>query len=179
MAARISEAEFLERALQRFGDRFDYSGIHYRSYKSPIKILCRKHPVQQICITPEKHLQTTGGCRHCVREKRVEALERELNRGPSSERAIETSASVMNQVIGKSAGVLLLLLLAPSALVAGSITAESVWDAQDATERAQQQVPQGNTVTDTQCTTIQVRESDRYRCTVFYNEKAQPISPPD
>jgi hypothetical protein len=85
----------------------------------------------------------------------------------------------MNQVIGKSAGVLLLLLLAPSALVAGSITAESVWDAQDATERAQQQVPQGSTVTDTQCTTIQVRESDRYRCTVFYNEKAQPISPPD
>ena len=80
MGARITEDLFLERASRRFGDRFDYSGIHYRSYKSPIKIRCRKHPVQQICITPEKHLQTTGGCRHCLREKRVESLERELNR---------------------------------------------------------------------------------------------------
>ena len=67
MAARITKDEFLARAQQRFGDRFDYSGIHYRSYKSPIKIICRKHPVQPISITPEKHLQTTGGCRHCLR----------------------------------------------------------------------------------------------------------------
>ena len=80
MGARITEQQFLERAKQRYGDRFDYSEIHYRSYKSPIKIRCRKHPVQLICITPEKHLQTTGGCRHCLREKRVEFLERELNR---------------------------------------------------------------------------------------------------
>ena len=80
MGARITKELFLERAFQRFGDRFDYTGIHYRSYKSPIKIRCRKHPVQLICITPEKHLQTTGGCPHCLREKRIESLERELNR---------------------------------------------------------------------------------------------------
>ncbi|MGC6483011.1 MAG: hypothetical protein ACON4T_05540 [Synechococcus sp.] len=95
MGARITEQVFLERAKQRFGDRFDYSGIHYRSYKSPIKIRCRKHPVQLICITPEKHLQTTGGCRHCLREKRVEALERELNRNllcdhPTTETKVAT-----------------------------------------------------------------------------------------
>lgn len=80
MGARITEEEFLERAKQRFGDRFDYSGIRYRSYKSPFKIRCRLHPVQQITITPEKHLQTTGGCRHCVRERRIALLERELQR---------------------------------------------------------------------------------------------------
>ena len=80
MGARITKEQFLERATQRFGDRFDYTDIHYRSYKSPVKIRCRKHPVQLICITPEKHLQTTGGCRHCLRERRIEALERELNR---------------------------------------------------------------------------------------------------
>ena len=85
MGARITEQQFLERASQRFGDRFDYSGIHYRSYKCPIKIRCNKHPVQLICITPEKHLQTTGGCRHCLREKRIEALERELNRDSLSQ----------------------------------------------------------------------------------------------
>lgn len=95
MGARITQQVFLERAKQRFGDQFDYSGIQWRSYKSPVKIRCRKHPVQEITITPEKHLQTTGGCRHCLRERRVEALERELNRSaarPASE--ITPAASI-------------------------------------------------------------------------------------
>jgi len=98
MGARITENLFLERAQQRFGDRFDYSGIHYRSYKSPIKIRCRKHPVQQICITPEKHLQTTGGCRHCLREKRIESLERELNRPGEVLRSVNTVSARANNV---------------------------------------------------------------------------------
>lgn len=80
MAARITLEVFLKRAKQRFGEQFDYSGIQWRSYKSPVKIRCRKHPVQEITITPERHLQTTGGCKHCLRERRIEALERELNR---------------------------------------------------------------------------------------------------
>lgn len=109
MGARITQQVFLERAKQRFGDQFDYSGIQWRSYKSPVKIRCRKHPVQEITITPEKHLQTTGGCRHCLRERRVEALERELNRSaarpaaeitpdvsiPKAEPPVETSESAV------------------------------------------------------------------------------------
>ncbi|CAK23836.1 MAG: hypothetical protein ACPG3W_00440 [Synechococcus sp.] len=91
MAARITLELFLERAKQRFGDRFDYSEIQWRSYKSPIKIRCRKHPVQPITITPEKHLQTTGGCRHCLRERRVEALERELNRAAAKPKEAQQS----------------------------------------------------------------------------------------
>ena len=90
MAARITESEFLKRARKRFGDHFDYSEIKYRSYKSPVKIRCNKHPVQLISITPEKHLQTTGGCRHCLRERRIAALERELNR-EAAQRPIETT----------------------------------------------------------------------------------------
>lgn len=92
MGARITQQVFLERAKQRFGDQFDYSGIQWRSYKSPVKIRCRKHPVQEITITPEKHLQTTGGCRHCLRERRVEALERELNRSAARPAAEITPA---------------------------------------------------------------------------------------
>jgi len=94
MAARITKTIFLERAKQRFGDRFDYSEVQWRSYKSPVKIRCRKHPVQWITITPEKHLQTTGGCRHCLRERRVEALERELNRAAARPRNAELPAKV-------------------------------------------------------------------------------------
>ena len=48
MAARITETEFLKRAEQRFGDQFDYSEMRWRSYKSPVKIRCRRHPVQLI-----------------------------------------------------------------------------------------------------------------------------------
>ena len=97
MGARITQDEFLKRAVQRFGDQFDYSLIRWRSYKSPVQIRCNAHPVQPITITPEKHLQTLGGCRHCLRERRIASLERELNR-KSAERpdgvAQETSANL-------------------------------------------------------------------------------------
>jgi hypothetical protein len=33
-----------------------------------------------ISITPEKHLQTTGGCKFCLRQSRIRMLERELLR---------------------------------------------------------------------------------------------------
>ena len=80
MGNPISCELFLARARSRFGDQYDYAAIFYRSYKSPIKIRCKRHPVKEILITPEKHLQTTGGCKYCLREKRIANLERELNR---------------------------------------------------------------------------------------------------
>jgi hypothetical protein len=46
------------------------------------------HPVKQISITPEKHLQTTGGCKYCLREMRIASLERELNRASPASRAL-------------------------------------------------------------------------------------------
>ena len=92
MGARISQDEFLKRARQRFGDQYNYEGMIWRSYKSPVKIRCTHHPVQDISITPEKHLQTLGGCRHCLRERRVASLERELNR-KSAERPADTKVA--------------------------------------------------------------------------------------
>jgi hypothetical protein len=80
MGNPISLELFLERAHSRFGDKYDYAAIVYKSYKSPIKIKCRVHPVKEISITPEKHLQTTGGCKFCLREMRITMLERELQR---------------------------------------------------------------------------------------------------
>jgi hypothetical protein len=87
MGNPISRELFLARARSRFGDQYDYAAILYRSYKSPIKIRCNCHPVKEILITPEKHLQTTGGCKYCLREKRIANLERELNRA-SAEPAV-------------------------------------------------------------------------------------------
>jgi hypothetical protein len=78
MGLRIDEATFLERARSRFGSRYDYSQINYKSFRSPIKIRCLEHPVREIVITPERHLQTTGGCKYCLRTYRNQTLERVL-----------------------------------------------------------------------------------------------------
>ena len=98
MGARITQDEFLKRARQRFGDQFDYSQIIWRSFKSPVKIHCTHHPVQEITITPEKHLQTLGGCRHCLRERRIVALERELNRRSAPERVLAVQSEQSDSV---------------------------------------------------------------------------------
>lgn len=84
MGNPISEREFLQRACRRFGDHYDYSLMVYKSYKTPVVLKCRKHPVKDVVITPERHLQTTGGCKFCLREMRVRSLERELSR-PAAE----------------------------------------------------------------------------------------------
>jgi hypothetical protein len=100
MGSPISRETFLERALARFADHYDYSGIVYKSYKTPIAIRCRLHPVKLISITPEKHLQTTGGCKFCLRQSRIRMLERELLReaaerpssGPSPSKTLFTAS---------------------------------------------------------------------------------------
>ena len=106
MGARISQDEFLKRAEQRFGDQYNYEGMNWRSYKSPVKICCTHHPVQDINITPEKHLQTLGGCRHCLRERRVASLERELNRKsaerPTDNQVVKPVAKISSKTVSKT-----------------------------------------------------------------------------
>ena len=86
MGSPISKDVFLQRAQSRFAEQYDYTEIVYKSFKTPIKIRCREHPVKLITITPEKHLQTTGGCKFCLRAMRIQSLERELNRDAYAER---------------------------------------------------------------------------------------------
>ena len=113
MGARISQDEFLKRAEQRFGDQYNYEGMNWRSYKSPVKIRCTHHPVQDISITPEKHLQTLGGCRHCLRERREASLERELNR-KSAERPTD---QLVDKPVGKTASRIVSKTVTNNALV--------------------------------------------------------------
>ena len=94
MGSPIDLATFLERARTRFGDRYDYSQIVYRSYKSPIRIRCRDHPVRDIVITPEKHLQTTGGCKFCLRASRVRQLERQFSIADAPELQVEVEVEL-------------------------------------------------------------------------------------
>lgn len=75
MAVRIDRETFLKRAMERFGHHYSYEEIDYRSYRTPVKIRCLEHPVRLIVITPERHLQTTGGCKYCLRHYRQQAMD--------------------------------------------------------------------------------------------------------
>ena len=101
MGSPISKDTFLERARARFAEHYDYSQILYKSYKTPVQIRCTLHPVKLISITPEKHLQTTGGCKYCLRESRIRMLERELQRAPALR---EDGALLLQPTLSESPG---------------------------------------------------------------------------
>jgi hypothetical protein len=69
------------------------------------------------------------------------------------------------------ASLLLTALLASQAARAGSVTAESVRDSNDARQRALELVPKGATVTRNRCQEFEVGGfNSRYRCTVFFSD---------
>jgi hypothetical protein len=62
--------------------------------------------------------------------------------------------------------------------LAGSVTAESIWDKRNALQRAQSQMPAGSTVTRTECTEVNVRTGNyRYICTVFFTPAPTGTAP--
>ena len=72
-------------------------------------------------------------------------------------------------LIAAAAIVAALPLLIPAAQ-AGSITASSIWDKNNAIERAQEQMPAGAAVTAKRCQEIEVRGYTRYSCTVEFTQ---------
>jgi len=67
----------------------------------------------------------------------------------------------------------LLLLSLPAS--AGEAVGESIWDQQNAIDRAMQSVPSGATVNTTNCQSVEVGTGNyRYICTLTYSE---PLSP--
>ncbi len=63
-----------------------------------------------------------------------------------------------------------LLLGSQAPALAGSVTAESIWDRSNAIDRATSQIPSGATVTGNSCQEVDLRGgSTRYICTVTYS----------
>jgi hypothetical protein len=76
-------------------------------------------------------------------------------------------------------GGLLLVLSAVPPGRAGSVTAESVWDRDNALQRARQQMPGGAVVRRERCQIVQVgRGNDRYRCTIEFTIPPADAAPP-
>jgi hypothetical protein len=73
---------------------------------------------------------------------------------------------------------LVALALLPLAARAGTSTAESVWNRENARQRALQQIPRAATVTGTRCEEISVGNNNyRYRCTVDWSADPSPPLP--
>ena len=65
---KLTTLDFIARAKNIHGDKFDYSKVDYKSYKDSITIICREHG--EFKTTPGTHLRitknNTGGCPQCV-----------------------------------------------------------------------------------------------------------------
>jgi len=85
---RISKEDFVERAKQKFGSKFDYSNMSYTDYNSPVAIVCKEHG--EFEVTPFLHLlYPSGGCREC----RIE-IQSASNRKMTTEQFVEQALSV-------------------------------------------------------------------------------------
>ena len=64
-AKKMSIQEFLARALDVHGDRYDYSRVHLVSQKTKINIICKDHG--EFSQEPHSHLKGKG-CKKCANE---------------------------------------------------------------------------------------------------------------
>lgn len=74
---------------------------------------------------------------------------------------------------------LLLPLVVAPPLRAGSVTAESIWDQGNALERARSQLPADARETGHRCQVLQVRNDQRYRCSVEFSTDPAPPTATD
>ncbi len=62
MGVSLTTEQFVKRAKQQHGNKYDYSCVSYKKAKTKVEIICKKHgPFLQ---TPDNHLSGQG-CRNC------------------------------------------------------------------------------------------------------------------
>jgi len=60
---KMNTSEFIEKSIQLYGDKFDYSDVKYIKMKSHINIICKEHGKFQ--QTPDAFLRVYNGCIKC------------------------------------------------------------------------------------------------------------------
>lgn len=65
---RLSRKNFIKRAKEIHGDKYDYSKVHeFKNMNEKVEIICKKHgPFFQ---TPAQHILGKAGCRKCFNEQ--------------------------------------------------------------------------------------------------------------
>lgn len=64
---------FIKRAQELHGDKYDYSLVEYKSARDKVKIICKKHGIFE--VTPDNHISKKSGCRKCFYESRIKGKE--------------------------------------------------------------------------------------------------------
>lgn len=63
---------FLQKAKDKFGDKFDYSKMDYQGMRTQIEIICPEHG--SFFMTPTNHLKSETGCKRCSCSKPKKAV---------------------------------------------------------------------------------------------------------
>jgi len=69
----LTITEFIEKAKQIHGDKYDYSLVDYKNNRTKIKIICPKHGIFE--QTPNSHLSKKTGCPICSKNKKLNSIE--------------------------------------------------------------------------------------------------------
>jgi hypothetical protein len=69
---KLTTEEFIKRAKEIHGDRYDYSKVDYKNSYSKITVICKKHG--EFLQTPREHLYNRCGCQRCNSSKLEELV---------------------------------------------------------------------------------------------------------
>lgn len=65
---------FLKKAKEKYGDRFDYSEVVWKTNKTKNLIKCNEHNIK-FMIVPSDHVkQINGGCSECLKQSKIKDL---------------------------------------------------------------------------------------------------------
>lgn len=70
---RSSVGEFIKKAKEIHGDKYDYSKVEYKATNIKIIITCKMHNIK-FKQTPDNHLQSKEGCSRCLSKKMAKLL---------------------------------------------------------------------------------------------------------
>lgn len=70
MARPITQDQFIAKARQVHGDRYDYSKVQFRNTKTKIIVVCKRHGIFD--VTPDNHMRGKG-CPSCGRERQKDS----------------------------------------------------------------------------------------------------------
>jgi len=65
---KLTTEEFIEKAIDIHGDKYDYSLVEYKNTTTKIKIICEEHGVFE--QTPDNHINKKTGCPKCANNVR-------------------------------------------------------------------------------------------------------------
>lgn len=63
----LPKDEFIKKAKELYGDKYDYSAVNYINSRTKVKIVCSQHG--EFMTTPYQHVAKGSGCRSCSLEK--------------------------------------------------------------------------------------------------------------